>query len=77
MKVTELLKMGCEMLKLMSEHDVRRDDYKYVGMVEEYNTMRCNAVKHSAAISMLAEDYAVSTRTVERIIRRLKREIVK
>jgi len=69
--------MGCEMLKLMSEHDVRRDDYKYVGMVEEYNTMRCNAVKHSAAISMLAEAYAVSTRTVERIIRRLKREIVK
>ena len=74
MKVTELLKMGSEMLKLMSEHDVRRDDYKYVGMVDEYHVMRKRKVKHVAAVNMLSEAYHVSTRTVERIIKRLLRE---
>ena len=30
MKVTELLKISCEALKLMSENGIYLDDYKYV-----------------------------------------------
>ena len=71
MKVVELLKMGAEMLKLMSHHDVLRDDWKYVRLYEEYQSMRTNGQKHAAAISMLSEDYRISTRTVERVIKRL------
>ena len=72
MKVVELLKIGGELLKLMSKHDVLRDDYRYVPMFEEYQNLRRNGLKHHAAITMLSNEYHVSTRTIERIIKRLK-----
>lgn len=71
MKVVELLKIGGEMLKMMSKHDVFRDDWRYISLYESYKTMRNNRIKHIAAIRMLGEDYNISTRTVERIIKRL------
>lgn len=71
MKVFELLKIGGEMLKVMSHHDVLRDDYKYVAMYEEYHAMRNNRQKHVAAIETLSKQYGVSTRTIERAIKRL------
>lgn len=74
MKVVELLKIGSEMLKLMSENDVKRDDYRYVKMYHEYQNMRENGVKYRSAIRMLAEDYHVSRATVERVISRLDKE---
>lgn len=74
MKVVELLKIGKEMLKVLSRCDVMRDDWRYVGMVEEYQVMRGNGVKHTAAIGLLGESYGVSERTVERILKRLGRE---
>jgi len=74
MKVVELLKLGGEVLKLMSRNDVLRDDYRYVSLYEEYQSMRDNGLKHVAVIRMLSEDYCISTRTVERIIKRLGEE---
>lgn len=71
MKVAELLKIGGEMLKLMSENDVMRDDWRYVGMYDEYQTMREHGVKYREAIRMLSEDYGVSMSTIERALRRL------
>lgn len=75
MKVVELLKVGSEMLKVMSRHDVCRDDYRYVSLYEKYHIMREKGVKHLAAIHMLSEDYHISTRTVERVVKRLGGEI--
>ena len=74
MKVVELLKIGSELLKLMSRHDVLRDDWRWVSLYEEYHNLRSNGVKHVSAINMLSETYHVSERTVERIIKRLKGE---
>lgn len=74
MKVYESLKIGRELLKLMSEHDVQRDDWRFVPMYEEFRQMRENGMKYAEAIRMLSEDYCISRSTVERAIRRLKRE---
>lgn len=74
MKVVELLKLLEKGLKEMTRHDVLRDDWRYVAMYEQYHVLRLNKVKHLAAIEMLAKEYKICTRTVERIIRRLKRE---
>ena len=74
MKVVELLKIGGELLKLMSENDVKRDDYQYVKMYHEYQNMRENGVKYRATIRILAEDYQTSRASVERVIRRLSKE---
>lgn len=62
------------MLKLMSENDVMRDDWRFVPMYEEFLTMRENGVKYRECVRMLSEDYHVSRATVERAIRRLDGE---
>lgn len=72
MKVVELLKLGSEMLKLMSKHDVCRDDWRFVTMYEEFSEMRRKGVKYREAVRMMAEDYNVSRATIERAIRRLE-----
>lgn len=71
MKVIELLKIGGEMLKLMSENEVNRDDWRFVPMYEEFREMRQKGVKYREAVRMLAEDYHISRATVERAIKRL------
>jgi hypothetical protein len=72
MKVVELLKIGGELLKLMSKHDVLRDDWRFVPMYEEFLNMRSNGLKYRECIRILSHDYHVSQATVERAIRRLK-----
>lgn len=74
MKVVELLKIGGEMLRLLSENEVSRDDWRYVGMYEEFHNMRDSGMKYREAVRMLSEDYRIGRATVERIIRRLDME---
>lgn len=71
MKVVELLKIGGEMLKLMSENEVNRDDWRFVPMYEEFCEMRSKGMKYRECVKMLAEDYHVSRATIERAIKRL------
>ena len=74
MKVVELLKIGRELLKVMSKTDVRRDDWKYIEAYEHFKMMRINGVKHTEAIRMLSQENNVSERTFERAIKRLEAE---
>lgn len=74
MKMIELLKIAAEMLKLMSKNEVKRDDWRFVPLYEEFQEMRDKGVKYREAVRMLAEDYRVSRATVERAIRRLERD---
>lgn len=74
MKVVELLKLGGEMLKLMSRNEVNRDDWRFVPMYEAFQEMRQKGVKYREVVRMLAEEYRVSRATVERAIRRLEGE---
>ena len=74
MKVYEMLKLGGEMLKLMSANEVNRDDWRFVPMYEEFRAIRHNGMKYREAVRMLAEDYHISRATVERAIKRLERD---
>lgn len=74
MKVVELMKISTEMLKLMTENGIHRDDYMYVKAYEEFLCMRSNKVKYRAAIRILSEDYHVGERTLERVFKRLSSE---
>jgi hypothetical protein len=74
MKVYEMLKLGGEMLKLMSENEVNRDDWHFVKMYEEFQIMRRNGVKYRECVRLLAEDYHIGRATVERAIKRLDSE---
>lgn len=75
MKIVEILKIGCELLKLMSSYDLRCDDYLYVGMYDEYVKMRENGLKVDYILATLSEKYNLSESTVKRIIRRFSKEV--
>lgn len=74
MKRYELVKIMAEGLKMMSTNDVMRDDWRYIPLYEEYQIMRKNGIKYSEVIRMLSEDYCISRSTVERIVRRFRKE---
>ena len=75
MEIAEIVKIGRELLKLMSENDVRIGDWKYLKMYEEYKRMRENGVKYRYAVSELSTSYNISRSNVERIIRRLGKTV--
>ena len=74
MRVTELLRIGERILETMSRNNIMRDDFKYLKAYDEFQNMRYNKVKYRSAIRMLAEEYAVSERTLERIFKRLSKD---
>ena len=74
MKVIELLKISKESLKLMSKNGILLEDYKYVEAYEQFLRMRMFGVKYRAAISMLAQDWHVGERTLQRAFSRLSKE---
>jgi len=75
MKVVELLKISSPTLKMLSENEVSRHDWRYVQLYEEFLRMRSLGVKYAEAVRMLAKEYGISRATVERIVSRLGREL--
>lgn len=71
MKVVEILKMVRPALKMLSENEVPRDDWRFVELYDTFQNMRNAGVKYREAVKELANDYKVSRATVERIIHRL------
>ena len=74
MKVVEIIKLGREMLKTLSENDVIIGDWKYIEMYDEYCRMRNNGIKYRAAIAEVALCHNISRAKAERIIRRFSKE---
>ena len=74
MKVVELLKIVLPALKMLSENEVNRDDWRFVAMYDTFQNMRSAGVKYREAVRELAHDYNISRATVERIIKRLGSE---
>ena len=76
MKGLEILQIGREMLKLMSNHDIRCTDYKHIGMCEEYAEMRKKGYKVDYILRYLSERYKLSESTIKRVIKRLLQEVM-
>lgn len=74
MKVIELLKIGGEMLKVLSKCDVSRDDWRFIELYEDFMKMRSEGLKYRACVMVLSEKYHVSRATVERAVKRLSAE---
>ena len=74
MKATELLRIATPILSILTENGIMRDDYLYLDVYLDYLNMRDNHVKYKVAIQMLAEEKRVSTRTLERIFKRLSKD---
>ena len=76
MKAAELLKLGAELLKKMSQSELRIDDYRYIEAYNEFVELRVKDVKYSYAIYLISKKYGISESTLKRIIRRLGKEVI-
>ena len=75
MKMVDFLRICSPALKMLSENEVSRDDWRYVGLYDEFRQMRELGVKYDEAVRMLKEDYGISRATVERVVARLGKEV--
>lgn len=75
MLVVEIVKIGAEMLKLLSKYDIRTDDYEHLPLYEDYAKMLENGDKVTYIVSTLSEKYGIGEATIYRIIKRFSRTI--
>jgi len=74
MKAVEFLKLVREILKLMSDFDLKRDDYKNIELYEEYMKMRGEGEKVDYILCYLSQKYHTSESSIKRIVKRLSKE---
>ena len=75
MKVVKILEIGRDLLKFVSDNELRYDDYRFIGMYYEYEYRRTQHEKYDIIVSSLSGKYKVSESTVKRVIRRLSKEV--
>lgn len=75
MEAYKLLFLIRDLAKSMSEIGVKMDDYKYIGLCQEYNDLVAKGEKREYARAILSKKYSVSESTVFRIISRLNTPI--
>ena len=64
-----------DLMKSMSELGIKMDDYKYIGLCQEYNELVSKGEKREYARAVLSRKYSVSESTVFRIITRMTKPI--
>lgn len=74
MKVAEILRLGCEMLRVLHKTGIKTDDYRWLQLYADYQTMKREGEKTTYVVAILAERYAVCERKVYKIIRCMERE---
>lgn len=75
MLAIDLVRFCGEMLKRLSDCDILLDDYKRVGMCDEYCKLIEEGHKKEYAIAIVTEKYRVSESTLRRAVKRLYRPV--
>lgn len=71
MKVIEILNLNKELLKNFRQAGIRIEDVEYIELYKEYQSLYNNG-ETTYIVSVLADKYDISERTVYDIIRRFK-----
>ncbi len=74
MKVYEMLKLGAETLKTMSQNGIFLNDYLYVDAYEKFCHMRSIGIKYDCAIMEISDEMKIAKRTLQRAFKRLSAE---
>lgn len=64
-----------DLAKSMSEIGIKMDDYRYIGLCQEYNDLIVKGEKREYARAILSKKYSASESTVFRIITRMTKPI--
>ena len=73
MEAYKVLFLIRDLAKNMSELGVKMDDYRYIGLCQEYNELTAKGEKREYARAVLSKKYSVSESTVFRIITRMNK----
>lgn len=71
----EILKASASVCKVLADNGISPSDYKFVGLVEEYNRLKGEGHKYAYIVFYLSQQYDIGETTVYRIIKRLGEEI--
>lgn len=74
MIVFDILKFNSELLNKLARLGLKQNDYKYVGLYIDYDTMRKNGDKITYIVSVLSQKYDVSERCIYNIVKRLGKD---
>jgi len=75
MEIISLLKLGENILELMSKNDIKVTDYKYISMYDKYVKLREEHCKYWYVIKILSEEYKISESAVCRLIRKFSKSV--
>lgn len=75
MKAIDVVKIMAQGMKMLSDADIRTEDYRHIPMYEEYLSMRQDKEKYRYIIAVLAMKYNLSQSSVVRIINRLSKAV--
>ena len=76
MKVVDLLKINQSAMESLSKCDIRKGDFRFVALHDEYVHLREKGEKYWYVITHLAEKYKMSESSVKRLVKRLSREVI-
>lgn len=75
MRVADLVKISLPTMEMLSKHDIKMSDCKYVNLYADYEELVGNGSKISYVVAVLAEKYNMSETSVYRLLRKFKRTI--
>lgn len=75
MKAIEVVRIMAIGMKILSEADIKTNDYRYIQLYDEYLKLRREGNKYDYVITVLSERYKLSQSTVSRLIRRLGKAV--
>ena len=72
MKVIEALKFNKELLFRLKKAGIRFDDTRYIGLYDDYTSMRAQGEKVSCIVALLSERYGICERKVYSLVKRFQ-----
>lgn len=68
----EFIKAFASACAMMAENRISPADYRYIGLVEDFQRMKSEGHKYAFIVSYLSQQYEVNEVTVYRIVKRLQ-----
>lgn len=75
MKIYDLLCVSESVCKMLDANNIKASDVRYLGMFEDWERLRKEGHKYDFIIHYLSTQYEISPSSVERITRRLNRDM--
>lgn len=72
MRIADFIRLHKGMMDLLSKYDVKMDDFKYVEMFEDYDSMIKEGNKVTYIVSYLSDKYSLSEASVYRILKKFR-----